>query len=208
MTRPEVERETSRNLTPSRVPGAGRRIKSSRYHCLGDMIWVEYTKDETSSASVPAISARLDRNFRDYEIRLSIQEQFPTNVCILLHIDDANIGAFLEERRTTTRAGDSRIRDAIAGQQFFPFFDDIREAHPQPIPLDETGSRPIPPVIRAIRHATALSDRYANAGLFAWTAGSVTAVAFMALAIGPAWIGFLAAFLPASALAAWAVADA
>ena len=44
-----------------------------------------------------------------------------------------------------------------------------------------------------------------DAGLFSYTLGILGAAAFMTLAIGPGWMGFFAGFIPASALAAWAV---
>ena len=44
-----------------------------------------------------------------------------------------------------------------------------------------------------------------DAGFFAYAAGLVGAAAAMALTIGPGWLGFIVAFIPASLLAAWAV---
>ena len=48
-------------------------------------------------------------------------------------------------------------------------------------------------------------DLFGSAGLFSYTAGIIGAAVFMALALGPGWLGFLAAYLPASILASWAV---
>jgi hypothetical protein len=50
--------------------------------------------------------------------------------------------------------------------------------------------------------------RHADAGLASYTAGLVAAAAFMALSLGPGWVGFLVGFLPASLLTSWAVAHA
>jgi hypothetical protein len=49
--------------------------------------------------------------------------------------------------------------------------------------------------------------RHADAGLASYTAGLVAAAAFMALSLGPGWVGFLVGFLPASLLTSWAVAS-
>lgn len=48
--------------------------------------------------------------------------------------------------------------------------------------------------------------RHADAGLASYTAGLVAAAAFMALSLGPGWLGFLLGFLPVSLLTSWAVA--
>ncbi len=49
------------------------------------------------------------------------------------------------------------------------------------------------------------SFRVREASFFSYTSGLLGAAAFMALAIGPGWLGFIAVFLPASLLASWAV---
>jgi hypothetical protein len=51
------------------------------------------------------------------------------------------------------------------------------------------------------------TSRSADAGLASYTAGLVIAAAFMALSLGPGWVGFLVGFLPASLLTSWAVAS-
>jgi hypothetical protein len=48
--------------------------------------------------------------------------------------------------------------------------------------------------------------RHADAGLASYTAVLVAAAAFMALSLGPGWLGFLLGFLPVSLLTSWAVA--
>jgi hypothetical protein len=55
---------------------------------------------------------------------------------------------------------------------------------------------------------TTIAPRHKDAGLASYTAGLVVAAAFMALALGPGWVGFLLGFLPASLLTSWAVAAA
>jgi hypothetical protein len=52
-----------------------------------------------------------------------------------------------------------------------------------------------------------LSGRHSDAGLASFTAGLVGAAAFMALALGPGWVGFLLGFVPISLLTSWAVAS-
>jgi hypothetical protein len=49
------------------------------------------------------------------------------------------------------------------------------------------------------------APRHADAGLASFTVGLVVAAAFMVLALGPGWAGFLLGFLPASLLTSWAV---
>jgi hypothetical protein len=49
------------------------------------------------------------------------------------------------------------------------------------------------------------APRHADAGLASYTTGLVVAAAFMALALGPGWVGFLLGFLPASLLISWAI---
>jgi hypothetical protein len=44
-----------------------------------------------------------------------------------------------------------------------------------------------------------------DAGLYSYVTGLLGAAAFMAFAIGPGWLGFIAGFLPASLVASWAV---
>jgi serine/threonine protein kinase len=52
-----------------------------------------------------------------------------------------------------------------------------------------------------------LSIRHADAGLASYAAGLVAAAAFMALSIGPGWVGFLLGYLPVSLLTSWAVSS-
>ncbi len=49
--------------------------------------------------------------------------------------------------------------------------------------------------------------RHADAGLASYVAGLIAAAAFMALSLGPGWVGFLVGFLPASLLTSRAVAS-
>jgi hypothetical protein len=75
---------------------------------------------------------------------------------------------------------------------------------------DDDEPRDIPPRISAKSNLP--PDRlrlgpffyHHDAALFSYTAGVLGAAAFMALAIGPGWLGFLVSYLPASILAAWA----
>jgi len=46
-----------------------------------------------------------------------------------------------------------------------------------------------------------------DAGCFSYTAGLFGAAISMALAVGPGWLGFIVAFVPASLLASWVVAS-
>jgi len=151
----------------------------------------------------------LERFQRHFEVVLSIEskDHTPTDVLFRLYLDNSQVGPSFAAFHALA-AGETRMRDIEAGQQWFRFFDEPHAADHTSTPIGEFKREPAPLVARAVGRAQALNDRYGHAGLFAWTAGSIAAVAFMALAIGPAWIGFLAGFLPASALAAWAVADA
>lgn len=48
---------------------------------------------------------------------------------------------------------------------------------------------------------------HAEAGAASYVVGLLTAAAFMALAAGPGWLGFIVGFLPMSLLTSWAVAS-
>ena len=82
------------------------------------------------------------------------------------------------------------------------------EARSADLIFEQVASDGAPPDASDVANPTASrsgSLRQRDAGLFSYTAGLLGAAAFMALAIGPGWLGFLAGFLPASALASWAV---
>jgi hypothetical protein len=64
---------------------------------------------------------------------------------------------------------------------------------------------PCPVAERASPSPSLWAMRHADAGLASYTAGLVAAAAFMALSLGPGWVGFLVGFLPASLLSSWAV---
>jgi hypothetical protein len=63
------------------------------------------------------------------------------------------------------------------------------------------------PAIKRPWFSSLFAKRHADAGLASYTAGLVAAAAFMALSLGPGWVGFLVGFLPASLLTSWAVAS-
>lgn len=209
MTRSGADHETFREPAPPPAPEAGRRIRSAHSRTLPGMISMVRSEVEPDSNSDFEFLVRLERFHRQFEVILSIEskDHTLTDVLFRLSLDDPQVGPSFEAFHAFA-AGEARMRDIEAGQQWFMFFDEPHAADHPPTPIGELKCEAAPLVARVVGRAQALNDQYGEAGLFAWTAGSIAAVAFMALAIGPAWIGFLAGFLPASALAAWAVADA
>jgi Arc/MetJ-type ribon-helix-helix transcriptional regulator len=70
-----------------------------------------------------------------------------------------------------------------------------------------TDARRAPaPAVARVTSLPILAGRHADAGLASYTAGLVVAAAFMALSLGPGWLGFVAGFLPVSLLTSWAAA--
>jgi hypothetical protein len=87
-----------------------------------------------------------------------------------------------------------------------------RTAGPDPAgPPPDDGSAPIRPLPWSARLRLALyrHDRHRDAGFASYVAGLLAAAAFAALSSATAWPGlllaFLLAFLPATALTAWAM---
>jgi hypothetical protein len=50
-------------------------------------------------------------------------------------------------------------------------------------------------------------SRHRDAGRFSYMVGLAGTILFMASGVGPGWLGFLVAYLPASLLAAWVTAS-
>jgi hypothetical protein len=71
-----------------------------------------------------------------------------------------------------------------------------------------TVSAPDPPSpIDRPRKFSPRWTRHRDAGRFSYMVGLTGTILFMATGLGPGWLGFVVAYLPASALAAWVTAS-